>query len=446
MAIVILLYLITGAAVFFAFNLDAKPLNEELLQWRTAVFIMLAPITLKFVVQLIAAALHVFKQRHYRSQGLLERTPRVSVIVPAWNEEVGIISTLQSVIDTRYGNLELVVVNDGSTDSTHTLISDFIARHDALVFDAQKANIVYLNLVNGGKANAMNQALQQVSGEFIITLDADSYMDPQAIVNLLKQFDGDDQIGAVAGNVIVGNRTKPIALLQQLEYVYGFFFKRADAMFNSVYVIGGAAAAYRKSVLDIVGNFDHGIITEDIEMSMRILAHGYKTRYAPDAVVFTEGPSEWKGLGKQRLRWKFGRLLTFIKHKSMFFNVSKANAYLTCLLLPVAVFVEVVLLLQPLLMAFFYTYLLLSQNFMPLLVLIGSMSALVLLQISIDAKSHFHRNIVILAPIAWIMMYAIDWVEFKALCRSLKKLVRRQTLEWQVWQRVGLGNNKLPQA
>ncbi len=139
-------------------------------------------------------------------------------------------------------------------------------------------------------------------------------MDSDAITKLLQRFD-DPVVGAEAGNVIVGNRKQRLALLQQLQYLYSFFFKRADSVFNYVYIIRGAAAAYRKSSLNAVRDFDHDIITEDIEMSMRILSHGFKTRFAADAVVFTEEPIDLKGLGKQRLRWKFDRLMTFLKHK-----------------------------------------------------------------------------------------------------------------------------------
>lgn len=445
LAIITSLYIVTGIIFYMLFTAEVVELDSDITTLRTAIFVLMAPLLLKYVVQMLAAPAYVLKEKFRKSSGLLERNPKVSVIVPAWNEEVGILKTMQSVIDTRYPNLELIVVNDGSTDRTHDIVSQYLDQHNAMTQEENKAVIKYLHLKNGGKANAMNQALNEVTGEFVVTVDADSYMDSDAIVNILKQFDGDEKVGAVAGNVIVGNRKKPIALLQQLEYLYGFYFKRADSMFNAVYIIGGAAAAYRKSVLDIVGGFDHAIITEDIEMSTRILAHGYKARYAADAVIYTEGPSEWEGLCKQRLRWKFGRLLTFIKHKDLFFNPAKTgNLYLSCLLLPVAVLGEFCLLIEPVLLAVFYGYTVMTQDFLPLAYIVSITTALVLFQIAIDSKARFHRNILVLAPVAWISFYAMDAVEFRALCQSIKKLVTRQKLEWQVWKRVGLVENQTP--
>jgi len=235
----------------------------------------MTPIFVKYLIQLLSAPLYHFQEKRRLAKSSLSRTPRVSVLVPAWNEEVGILKTMQSVLDTGYTNLELVVINDGSTDQTHELITQFIEQYSLHNTSQQNdVDIKYLNLSNGGKANALNRGLKEVTGEFVVTVDADSVMDPNAIVNLLHHFEEDAKVGAVAGNVIVGNRKKTIALLQQLEYLYGFFFKRADYSFNAVYIIGGAAAAYRKSTLDAAGGFDEHIITEDIEMSTRILSKG----------------------------------------------------------------------------------------------------------------------------------------------------------------------------
>lgn len=424
-----------------AFTDSSVSVDSGLITLRNYLLILMLPMTVKFVVQLLGAIYYKVQQRQKLSYGLIERQPRVSVIVPAWNEEVGILKTIQSVVDTKYPNLELIIVNDGSTDRTHQIVTQYLADFSIQNQSDSKVDIKYLELSNGGKANAMNQGLLEVSGEFVVTLDADSLMDKHAITHLLQQFDGDETVGAVAGNVIVGNRSSTLALLQQMEYLYGFFFRCADSVFNAVYIIGGAAAAYRKGTLDAVGGFDHTIITEDIELSMRILSHGYKTRYADKAVVYTEGPSNWKGLCKQRLRWKFGRLLTFIKHKDMFYNPWLGNAYLSFLLLPIAVLSELMLLLAPLTLTFFIIFTVLTHNYLPVAVMAFGLMLLLITQVMLDSKSKFHSNLLIMAPIAWIAFYIIDVVEFGALCQSLKKLVKRQKVEWQVWQRVGLLHN-----
>lgn len=436
LAILIFLYCLTASIFYLLFTTEVVSASEDILALRLTILVLLAPIFIKYLIQLVLAPWYNVLAQRPKKHSSASRLPRVSVMIPAWNEEVGIRKTIESVLNTNYQNLELVVINDGSTDTTDEIITTFISQNHAL---PEQTEIKYLKLKNGGKAKALNQGLEICSGEFIITIDADSVMDKHAITHLLQRFD-DPKVGAVAGNVIVANRKKPIALLQQLEYLYGFFFKRADSIFNAVYIIGGAAAAYRKSTLNSVGGFNAKIITEDIEMSTRILSHGYKTRYAADAVIYTEGPSDWRGLCQQRLRWKFGRLLTFIKHKDLFFNTRINNPYLTFLILPIAVYAELALLFEAFLLAIFYSYTIYTQDYLPLVFVIVLMTVVVTLIISFDSKARFHRNIICLAPVAWVVFYIIDAVELQALFRSLKRLAKHQDIEWQKWKRVGVMN------
>ncbi|MFC1467868.1 glycosyltransferase [Verrucomicrobiota bacterium] len=402
---------------------------------RKVMLFLLAPLLIKYMIQLGCAPFYSIVRR-FREQKPEEPPLSVSVLIPAWNEEVGIVKTIESVLNTQYQRLQIVVINDGSTDKTHEIATRFIEEYQA--DESNAAEIKYLNLPNGGKAKAMNHALLHAYGEIIITVDADSVMDPGAIRNLVKHFD-DPGVGGVAGNVVIANRRKPIEWMQQMEYLYGFFFKRADSLFNSVYIIGGAAAAYRRKVLQEMGGFDHTIITEDIEMSTRILKHGYKTRYASDAVVYTEGPSELKGLCNQRLRWKHGRILTFIKHRKLFFSLSpKHNPYLTLFLLPLAVYAELLLLLEVLLLSAFMAYTVITSDYMPLAMVITLLSAVVSAQIISDPNRKFHRNLMLIAPVAWLLFYGMDMIEFQALLRSIKRLVTRKELKWQSWARVGV--------
>lgn len=400
--------------------------------------VLLSPILFKYLIQLTTAPFYSLIERARFLNSNLTVANKVSVLIPAWNEDVGILKTLNSVINTDYPELEIIVINDGSTDNTHQLVTNFIQDYEQDHHQSNATIIKYLKLPNGGKAKALNQGLRLATGEIVITVDADSVMDKKMIANMVKRFT-DKKVAAVAGNVVVGNRKKPIELLQQLEYLHGFWFKRADSTFNSVHIIGGAAAAYRKDVLEEVGGFDEDIITEDVELSVRLLAQGYATRYAADAVVYTEGPSEWKCLCSQRLRWKFGRLLTYIKHRSLFFSLSKKHhPYLTCLVLPVAIYAELALFLEALLLSVFYGYTIYTGDYMPLAFMICFVSAIITLQILFDPKMKFHSNLLMLAPVAWLMFYVIDLVEFQALCRSMHRLIKREELEWQTWARVGI--------
>lgn len=418
-------------------SIEYQP-NASFTNTRLILLILLSPILFKYLIQLSTAPFYSMVEKVRFSNSDLADTNKVSVLIPAWNEEVGILKTLNSVINTEYSELEIIVINDGSTDKTHQLVSNFIQNYEQNHPQLDAPIIKYLKLPNGGKAKALNQGLRIATGEIVLTVDADSVMDKNMITNMVKRFT-DKKVAAVAGNVVVGNRKKPIELLQQLEYLHGFWFKRADSNFNSVHIIGGAAAAYRKAILEEAGGFDESIITEDVELSMRLLAMGYATRYAADAVVYTEGPSEWKCLCSQRLRWKFGRLLTYIKHRSLFFSLSKKHhPYLTCLVLPVAIYAELALFLEALLLTVFYGYTIYTGDYMPLAFMICFVSAIITLQILFDPKMKFHSNLLMLAPVAWLMLYVIDLVEFQALCRSLHRLIKRENLEWQTWARVGI--------
>lgn len=401
---------------------------------RKVMLVLMLPLLAKYAVQLGCAPFYSFFRKQADKQSAGAPLPSVSVLIPAWNEEVGIVKTIQSVLDTNYPSLQVVVINDGSTDGTHEEITRFMQGNERLLREG--TSLAYLKLENGGKARAMNSGLMQATGEIVVTVDADSAMHPDAITKLVRCFD-DPEVGGVAGNVVVANRRKPIEWMQQMEYLYGFFFKRADSLFNSVYIIGGAAAAYRREVLQQVGGFDHSIITEDIEMSTRILSRGFKTRYAADAVIYTEGPSEWRGLCNQRLRWKYGRLLTFLKYRRLFFS-ARHNPYLSFLLLPTALYAEILLLAETVLLATFILYTFCTSDYMPLAFVTAFLTAVVATQIALDPLRRFHRNLYWLAPVAWLVFYAIDLIELQALVRSIRRLVLRRELQWQKWIRVGV--------
>ena len=432
------MYSVTAGVYLAAANLEYKAV-AELDVIRAVMLVVLAPLLCKYVFQLASALLYPFVEELRAMRLAPNWQPSVSVIIPAWNEEVGIVKTIKSVIDTHYAPLQIIVINDGSSDSTHEQICKFITGYEAQ--QRQGVTLVYINQSNTGKARALNRALLEVTGEIVITIDADSVMDRDAITHFVSRFSC-PRVGAVAGNVIVGNRQKSVEWMQQLEYLYGFFFKRADSIFNSIYIVGGAAAAYRKDILMEMGGFDHSIITEDIEMSTRILSRGYKTRYAADAVVYTEGPSDFKGLCNQRLRWKYGRILTFIKHRSLFFRVqSNINPYLTMMLLPMAVYAEFLLLLEFFMLAIFFFYTFMTNDYMPLAMVITILAVVSTVQIMLDSKQRFHRNLILLAPVAWLVFYVMDMIELQALYRSLKRFILRRELKWQKWVRVGLLSN-----
>lgn len=396
---------------------------------RVSLFVILAPLLLKYIVQLTFGAFSGVAAKWVAELCPSETQPSVSVLIPAWNEEDGIVKTIKSVLNTKYQKLQVIVINDGSTDSTDDTVARFLCEHDNDMYPG--VSFKYLSLDHVGKAKAMNRGLVHVTGEIVITIDADSVMDQDAIANLVKKINK-PEIGAVAGNVIIGNRRKPIGWMQQIEYLYGFFFKRADSLFDSVYIVGGTAAAYRKKVLDEVGGFDHEVITEDIEMSTRILRKGYKTRYAADAVIYTEGPSSLKGLCHQRLRWKYGRLQTFIKHRRLFFSLQRQHPpYLTFFLLPLVAYAELLLLFEFVILAVYLIYTIATNDYIHMAWVICLLCMVVYGQILFDRKRRDHRNLILLAPVAWLFFIGMELVEMQAMFRCIKRLATDQEPEWR---------------
>lgn len=123
---------------------------------------------------------------------------------------------------------------------------------------------------------------------------------------------------AAAGNIKVGNTRTALGIMQALEHARGFQVKKAESLLGSVSVIGGAATAFRREVFEWIGGYQAGTLTEDLDLTLRIQEAGMRIVYAPEAIVHTEGPTTLKGLIKQRLRWKRGRLEAFALHRASF--------------------------------------------------------------------------------------------------------------------------------
>jgi len=421
-----------------ALSTDFVPLNK-FSSLRLIALLLFAPIILKYIIHLLIAPWYSLVESSRSKKRPKNYTPSVSVIIPAWNEEVGILTTIKSTLNTRYPNLEIIIVNDGSTDKTHQILTKFVKEYKNKRHDQA---IKYKRISNGGKARALNTALSMARSEIIITIDADSTMEHGTIKNMVKHFT-DPRVAAVAGNVAIGNRKKSIGLIQQLEYMYGFYFKRADSLLNAVYIVGGAAAAYRKKIVADMGGFDENSITEDIELSTRLQDHGHHIRYSTDAIVHTEGPLDLKGLCNQRLRWKFGRLLTFYKYRHLFFSLDrKHNPYLGFLILPIALFAEILLFFEGVLLALFYLYTFYTNDFTPLVFVILLLTLVICLQIISDPNASYHKNLFLIAPGGWLLFYIVDIVEYQALIRSLWNLLRKKRPSWQNWIRKGVFEGK----
>jgi len=190
--LVVLFYFATYSIFMLANTLENQPI-AGLLASKTVFLILLAPILFKYAFQLLSLPFYPILERFRNDNKMRNVGCKVSVLIPAWNEEIGILKTLSSVVSTHYHNLEIIVINDGFIDCYEKQQQN--SKH--------KVVFKYLKLPNGGKAVAMNQGLKIASGEFVITLDADSVMDKAMINNILARF-SDEKVAAVAGNVCTG--------------------------------------------------------------------------------------------------------------------------------------------------------------------------------------------------------------------------------------------------
>lgn len=267
---------------------------------------------------------------------------------------------------------------------------------------------------------------------------ADRVIEPDAVRAFVAAYE-DPKVMCVAGNVKVGSYGNAVGFVQHFEYLFSFFFKKADSLLNALYIVGGAAASYRRRVFKELGGFDDTIITEDIEISTRIQNAGWTVQYAPDAVIWTEGAPTFMGLAKQRVRWKYGRLVTFWRYRHLFFSLDRRHSkMLSLLVLPVALLSDFLLLVQPVVLTLLIGYTIAGHDYLPLLAYALIIMSLVIIQVLTDVRRRRHLHLLTFAPAAWVMVYIIDVIELQALVRSFWRLGTGAGLQWQRWTREGV--------
>jgi cellulose synthase/poly-beta-1,6-N-acetylglucosamine synthase-like glycosyltransferase len=246
--------------------------------------------------------------------------PRVAVLIPAYNEEKVIVRTIRSVLNSDYENLHIIVIDDGSSDSTYDI------SRQAYAAEIAAGHIQVLTKPNKGKAAALNFALDRLTEEFYVGIDADTVIAPDAISKLIPHFE-DPLVGAVAGNAKVGNRVNLWTRWQALEYITSQNFeRRALDLFNVVTVVPGAIGAWRTAPVKAAGGYPVNTVAEDADLTMNLLEQQLKVVYEDRALAFTEAPIDAKGLMRQRFRWSFGILQAVWKHRLAFVR-NKAMGY-----------------------------------------------------------------------------------------------------------------------
>jgi biofilm PGA synthesis N-glycosyltransferase PgaC len=308
----------------------------ELLVVATVVFILWAlrasPATQAFLVRLVLVSLIIFlailfvryftllwfaylghAERNVLGESEVRELPPISIIVPAFNEAEVIDEALASLAGLDYPDLEVVVVDDGSKDETLRLAAEWEGRRGNVEFRV-------VTKLNGGKAAALNAGISVAKHPFVFCMDADSRLEPRTLSRAVRQFD-DPSVGAVAGNVKVENRGRIITKLQALEYIEGLNLpRRAQGFLAAVNIVPGPVGLFRREALDEIGGYDTDTFAEDADLTLKMVAAGWKVVYEDTAIAWTDAPEAWLDLVQQRYRWTRGILQALKKRKGLFFK------------------------------------------------------------------------------------------------------------------------------
>lgn len=271
--------------------------------------ILLWGLTLMFWSTLLFIPLALYSKRREMSIGTITAYPKITVIVPAYNEEKVIDTTIQALIETKYPEKEIILVDDGSKDKTFDIMSRY------------KKQAKVLQKTNGGKASAINFGLAYSTGEIIVIVDADTIIGRDSLVHLATVFATDKNIAAVAGNVKVRNRKNWLTWCQAIEYVSGIqIARRALDVFGAISVVPGALGSFRKSVLEEIGSYHKDTLVEDFDVTLKVLKTKSIIAASTNATAYTEAPESLKSLYKQRKRWYGGNLQVFARHSDALTN------------------------------------------------------------------------------------------------------------------------------
>lgn len=396
---------------------------------------------------LISASLYDVWQQHRmdkveRNQTIRMYQPHVTVLVPAHNEEKVIARCLNSIFNSTYPNFDVIVANDASTDGTKQILKLYANLHPE-----HKLRLVH-KVINVGKGEALNYVLRRyVKSELVMMLDADSVLTPMAIERAVTYF-ADATVAGVAANVQIINEHTTLSILQKFEHMIGYRAKKAYSLTNCEFVIGGVASTYRTSIVRSVGFYDTDTKTEDISLSMKIVAKGNKAHrviYAADVMAMTEPVETMQALFQQRYRWKYGSLQNLLKHKDLIGkNDGGFTSMLTLYRMPMAVLTEALLFLLP----FTWIYALyLSMSEKSLLLLFGAyFTVTVYMFMTLWYDEHLSLRertyLTLYVPIAYFIFFVMDFVQIIAITLCLMKFRRLTQKEgtasmWKSPERIG---------
>jgi cellulose synthase/poly-beta-1,6-N-acetylglucosamine synthase-like glycosyltransferase len=395
-----------------------------------ATALLATALTVEFFSNYLALPLSVYHRYLELNMKVLpiSRLPLVTIVVPAHNEEKVIERCLEAILEIDYPKLEVIVVDDGSTDKTYQLASQYRTK-DVKVIRRIKA---------GGKSGALNTGILIAHGEIIITCDADSLIARGALTKIVSRFQ-DPSVSAVAGNVKVLNRTNLVTKCQALEYIVNEnIYRRVFDIFGVVPVVPGPLASFRKKTLKEIGFYDRDTLTEDFDVTVKLLKTQRVVQALSDANVYTEAPTTWKDFIKQRTRWNRGTFQTIIKHRNVFGN--PRFGYLRNLT---------------------FQYIILSMIFVPFVSVVSLAVIAIALLTGYALQVLFVMAVFVLIQTTYsllaIMMDDEDWkliiysplfvVGFKEVrnfikIKALFDILARREMKWGTLQRIGAAETK----
>ncbi|MHA2407298.1 MAG: glycosyltransferase [Candidatus Ranarchaeia archaeon] len=267
-------------------------------------YALLIIITLKLLSQLFLSLAYNLKRKNRKTK----TSPKISVIVPAYNEAKTIGSCIESLQALNYPNYDITVIDDGSTDNTFEEASHF-------------KGVKLVKQENQGKPSALNNGIRSSTGEIIVTVDADTTIDKDALGAIAERFVSNDQLGALAGNVKVCPEPKIINAIQSAEYALGInLIRKGQSVLGCVMIVPGPIAALKREAVEKVGNFSDDTFAEDFDITVKILKSGYRVEYEERSLAYTDAPKSTEDLIKQRRRWYRGMMQVLDKHKDMYMN------------------------------------------------------------------------------------------------------------------------------
>jgi cellulose synthase/poly-beta-1,6-N-acetylglucosamine synthase-like glycosyltransferase/peptidoglycan/xylan/chitin deacetylase (PgdA/CDA1 family) len=275
-----------------------------------ALFVPIGVLALaRAVMAVVLARRHARRRRARPPSDPRTLPPPVSIVVPAYNEEIGIAAAVTSLARSDHPAVEVVVVDDGSTDRTAETVAGL-----------GLPNVTVVRQANTGKPGALNTGVARASHELIITVDGDTVFQPDTVGHLIEPF-ADAAVGAVSGNTKVANRGGLLGRWQHIEYVMGFNLdRRMYEQLDCMPTVPGAIGAFRRTALTAVGGVSDDTLAEDTDLTMAINRAGWRVVYEEDAVAWTEAPATLGGLWRQRYRWSFGTMQAMWKHRRAVFD------------------------------------------------------------------------------------------------------------------------------